>query len=173
MTILDASLHLSLSQAVTVTAVSANTIDLLATRDIGAGYETAFIITCEQSAAAAGAATVNFQVITSAAAALTTPTIIGQTDAIPKASLVSGMRPLVIPLPRSFINQLGQRYLGLQYTVGTGPLTAGIFSCRLELDYIGDSVASQIYPLVTFAATTPAGQMVPANLNTPSGYSIK
>jgi hypothetical protein len=42
------------------------------------------------SATAAGAATVNFQVVTSDNANLSTPTIIGQTDAIPKANLVVG-----------------------------------------------------------------------------------
>lgn len=129
----DFNLTLSVSQAVTASAVSGNTIDLGVARDIGAGEELNIYVNVEVSAAAAGAATVNFQVITSAAANLGSPTIIGQTDAIPKASLVAGTT-FAIPIPRSYINKLGQRYLGLQYTVGTGPLTAGTFSAGVIID---------------------------------------
>lgn len=131
--ITDANLTLSASQAVTATAFSTNTIDLGVNRDIGAGEELNIYVNIEQTATAAGAATVNFQIVTSAAANLSTPTIIGQTDAIPKASLVAGTQ-ITIPVPRSFINKLGQRYFGLQYTVGTGPLTAGIFSAGVVID---------------------------------------
>lgn len=133
--ITDANLTLSVSQAVTVSAVSGNTIDLLQARDIGAGEELNIYVNVEVSAAAAGAATVNFQVITSAAANLSSPTIVGQTDAIPKASLVAG-KQISIPVPRSFINALGQRFIGLQYTVGTGPLTAGTFSAGVVIDSV-------------------------------------
>lgn len=131
--ITDANLTLSASQAVTATAFSTNTIDLGVNRDIGAGEELNIYVNIEQTATAAGAATVNFQIVTSAAANLSTPTIIGQTDAIPKANLVAGTQ-ITIPVPRSFINKLGQRYFGLQYTVGTGPLTAGIFSAGVVID---------------------------------------
>lgn len=129
----DANLTLSASQAVTASAVSANTIDLGVARDIGAGEELNIYVNVEVGATASGAATVNFQVITSAAANLGSPTIIGQTDAIPKASLVAGTT-FAIPIPRSFINKLGQRYLGLQYTVTTGPLTTGTFSAGVIID---------------------------------------
>lgn len=131
--ITDANLTLSASQAVTATAFSANTLDLGTARDIGAGEELNVYVNIEQTATAAGAATVNFQIVTSANANLSTPTIVGQTDAIPKASLVAGTQ-LVIAVPRSFINKLGQRYFGLQYTVTTGPLTAGIFSAGIVID---------------------------------------
>src|SRR5438067_496334 len=116
MSITDANLTLSASQAVTATAFSTNTIDLGANpRDIGVGEELNIYVNVEVAATAAGAATVNFQIVTSAAANLSTPTIIGQTDAIPKANLVVGAQ-ILIPIPVSFINNLGQRYLGLQYT---------------------------------------------------------
>jgi hypothetical protein len=131
--ITDANLTLSAAQAVTATAFSTNTIDLGVARDIGAGEELNVYINVDVSATAAGAATVNFQVVTSANANLSTPTIIGQTDAIPKASLVAGNQ-ITVPVPRSFINKLGQRYLGLQYTVSTGPLTAGSFSAGVVID---------------------------------------
>ena len=146
--IVDALNKLSASQAVTASAVSGNTIDLSQARDINGaeGPSLNLIINVEQTVTAAGAATVNFQLITSAAAALTSPTIIGQTDAIPKASLVAGTQ-IVIPVPRSLINQLGQRYLGMQYTVGTGPLTAGIFTAYITLG-AGDQTGAmkKVYP---------------------------
>lgn len=144
--ITDVNLTLSVSQAVTASAVSGNTLDLNQVRDIGAGEELNIYVNVEVAAAAAGAATVNFQVITSAAPALTSPTIIGQTDAIPKASLVVGSQ-IIIPVPRSFINQLGQRYLGIQYTVGTGPLTAGTFSAGIIIDAPDNTAAlRKVYP---------------------------
>jgi|SRR5882762_6294663 len=126
--ITDASLTLSAAQAVTASAVSTNTIDLGQARDIGSGDEAQILIRVATTVTAAGAATVNFQVITSVSANLSTPTILGQSDAIPKAVLVAGAQ-IWLAVPRSFINKLGQRYLGLQYTVGTGPLTAGAFDC--------------------------------------------
>jgi len=131
--ITDANLTLSAAQAVTATAFSTNTIDLSQVRDIGAGEELNIYVNVDTTATAAGAATVNFQIVTSANANLSSPTIIGQTDAIPKANLVAG-KQIVIPIPRSFINQPGQRYLGLQFTVGTGPLTAGAFSSGVIID---------------------------------------
>jgi hypothetical protein len=144
--ITDSQLTLSASQAVTASAVSGNTIDLQNIRDTGAGEELNIYVNVEVAATAAGAATVNFQVITSASANLSSPTIIGQTDAIPKALLVVGAQ-ISIPLPRSFINQLGQRFLGLQYTVGTGPLTAGTFSAGVIVDAADNtSVTHKTYP---------------------------
>jgi len=129
----DAQNTLSSAQAVTSTAFSTNTIDLSQARDVGAGEELNVYVNVDTTATAAGAATVNFQIVTSANSNLSSPTIIGQTDAIPKASLVAGQQ-IIIPVPRSLINATGQRYLGLQYTVGTGPLTAGAFSAGVVID---------------------------------------
>src|SRR5689334_6225524 len=128
--ITDAFLVLSSAQAVTTSAVSTNTIDLSQARDIGPGEQLYVSITVDTTVTAAGAATVNFQLITSAAANLSSPTIIIQTDAIGKASLAAGQR-INLPIPHQTLAQgvaLGQRYLGVQYTVGTGPLTGGAFT---------------------------------------------
>lgn len=134
--ITDALLQLSNAQAVTASAVSTNTIDLGVARDIANGKTLQMAFTVDVAAAAAGAATVNFQVITSAAAALTSPNVIAQTDAIGKAELTAGRKPIVVTLSRAVLNALpiGQRYLGVQYTVATGPLTAGSFTANLVLD---------------------------------------
>lgn len=129
----DALLQLSSAQAVTATAVSTNTIDLSQARDIGAGIDFRAVFTVDVAATAAGAATVNFQVISSAAANLSSPTILVQTDAIAKTELTIGRRPIVLEIPASILaaQPIGQRYLGVQYTVTTGPLTAGSFSAAL------------------------------------------
>lgn len=131
--ITDAQNTLSASQVVTASAVSANTIDLTGARDVGAGEELNVVINVELAALAAGAATVRFELITSAAANLSSPTVIGASDVIPKASLPTGTE-IVIPVPRSLLNQLGQRYLGIQYTIATGPLTQGTFSAYVVID---------------------------------------
>jgi hypothetical protein len=130
----DALLQLSSAQAVTATAVSTNTIDLSQVRDIGSGSEVRAIFTVDVAATAAGAATVNFQVITSASAALSSPTVLLQTDAIAKTDLTLGRKPIVLEVPASILlaQPIGQRYLGVQYLVGTGPLTAGSFSCTIS-----------------------------------------
>lgn len=131
--LLDALLQLSSAQAVTATAVSANTIDLSVVRDLGPGRSLFAVWGVDTSAAAAGAATVTFQVITSAAANLSSPTVVSQTDAIPKADLTAGRKLFAQRIDPAILlaQPNGQRYLGVQYTVGTGPLTAGAFTCYI------------------------------------------
>ncbi|WP_301101090.1 Bbp16 family capsid cement protein [Propionivibrio sp.] len=125
----DALNQLSTAQAVTTTALSTNSIDL-GPQPANAGDPLVALITVDATATAAGAATVTFQVVSSASANLSTPTVLAQTDAIGKAELAAGRRP--IGLEFNFRNlTAGHRYLGLQYLVGTGPLTAGAFSCVL------------------------------------------
>ena len=62
-------------------------------------------------------------------------------DRIGKASLTLGVRPIMLPWPRSWANMPGLRYVGLQYTVATGPLTAGKFTAALVLQG-ADSVSN-------------------------------
>ncbi len=129
----DALLQLSNAQAVTASAVTANTIDLGTNRDIGSGEDLYAVFTVDESVTAAGAATVTFQVITSASADLSSPTVLVQSGAIPKADLTAGRKPISICVPPSALlaQPLGQRYFGGNYLIGTGPLTAGKFTCNI------------------------------------------
>lgn len=131
--ITDALLQLSAAQAVTATAVSTNSIDLGTNRDIGAGEDLYAVFNVDASVAAAGNAFVSFSVISSASANLAAPTVLASSGAIPKADLVAGRAPISIPIPQSVLTSLpiGQRYLGVRYTVTTGPLTAGSFTANI------------------------------------------
>lgn len=143
--ITDALLQLATAQAVTATAFSTNTIDLGVNRDIGQGTDLYVLIGVDTTATAAGAATVNFQIVSSANANLSSPTILMQTDAIAKTELTAGRKPIAICIPSAILlaQPIGQRYLGLQYTVGTGPLTAGAFSVAISLE---DPGVNKNYP---------------------------
>lgn len=131
--ILDKQLMVSDAQAVTATAVSTNAIDTqLASpiRDVGTGEEMRMVITCGLAALAAGAAVVTFEVIQADDAALTTNVeVLAGTGPIGKAAIVAGYTALDIVLPRNT-----RRYIGVRYTVGTGPLTQGTFSAGLVHD---------------------------------------
>lgn len=143
--LLDANLQLSGAQAVTTSAPSINTIDLTAVREMAMGGRLSVVFSVDVSVTAAGAATVAFQIVSSPNANLSSPTILAQTGAIPKADLIAGRRLFSIGLAQHALaaQALGQRYLGAQYAVGNGPLTAGAFSAWLS-DSKGDT--SVFYP---------------------------
>lgn len=130
---LDALLQLSSAQAVTATAVSTNAIDLSQSRDVAVGEDLYAVFGTDVTALAAGAATVTFEVITSANSDLSSPNVLVSTGPIGKAELTAGRAPICLCLPPSAYAALpqGQRYLGVRYTVGTGPLTAGAFTAHI------------------------------------------
>jgi hypothetical protein len=140
--ILDERTEFCSAQAVTATAIS-DVIDLGATptlRDIGNGHGAYLVIQCDESATASGSATVAFSLESDSTANLaTSPTVHLTTAAIGKATLVAGYRVLCIALP---IGVNYERYLGVRFTVATGPLTAGKFSAFITMDPTG----SHAYP---------------------------
>lgn len=127
----DKALEFSDSQAVTATAVSTGIVDLgatPATRNLGAVDDLYLTIVCTETAAAAGAATVTFSLESDSTADLaTSATVHTSTGAIGKAALTAGAKVAQIKIP----NGDYERYLGVRYTVDTGPLTAGKFDAFL------------------------------------------
>ena len=103
--------------------LSTNTVDLLATRDIGEGED--IYARVEVTTAASGGTSVEVQVVTADNAALSTNlTVIGSTGAIPVASLTAGARLAAKVNPR--LASKGQRYLGLLYVL-VGAVSAGAY----------------------------------------------
>jgi hypothetical protein len=118
--ITDKLLRVSEDQALTTTAVSTNTIDLSVARDMGEGQE--LFMNFAVTAALTGGTSVKFEVIQSASADLSSPTVIGSTDAVVSASLVAGYNTAVRVNPQ--IGSKGQRYIGARYTI-SGTYSAG------------------------------------------------
>tara|TARA_R110000868_G_scaffold107808_1_gene294825 strand:- start:20 stop:505 length:486 start_codon:yes stop_codon:yes gene_type:complete len=126
-------------QAVTATANSTNVIDLSLARDVGEGDDLYVSFSVGTAFTAAGAATLTPTVVVSAADTLTTPTTLGTGGTIAVASLVAGYTFVIRVNPQLFYSSttnssLGLRYLGVIYTVATGPMTAGTITADVVLD---------------------------------------
>ncbi len=133
--IVDDLMKLSAAQAVTTTAVSTNAVDLSLNRDLGPGKSLFLVWGCDETCTGAG--TVTFQAITSAAADLSSPSVVASTDAIAYTDFTAGRKLWAQRIDPAILkaNPNGQRYLGARYVVTSGPLTAGKFTC-----YVTDSL---------------------------------
>lgn len=126
--ITDKNVQVSTAQALTSgTIVSTDTIDLGVARDIGVGEELKIHINVDT--VFAGGTSVQPQIITSAAANLSSPTVLASMPALTLAQLTAGAR-FVFPVVPTNPPGNGQRYLGVQYvivgTFTTGNVTAAI-----------------------------------------------
>ncbi|MGC0818504.1 Bbp16 family capsid cement protein [Pantoea agglomerans] len=134
--ILDKLLMFSEAQAVTASAASNDVIDLGpidgTRRDIGVGYPLELFVNVNTTAAAAGAATVNIQLQTSPDNS--TWTTLTSSGDLALSALTSGKRVMSQKVPQGV-----QRYLRVNYVVGTGPLTAGAFTAGINLDVDNNS----------------------------------
>lgn len=124
-------------QAVTATAISTNVVDLRNANTPALVDESILehnmwlSILTTVAATAAGAATVTFSLESDSTADLaTSATVHYTTAAIGKATIIIGYQPVVTQLPAGSY----ERYLGVRYTVATGPLTAGSFLAWLSPD---------------------------------------
>lgn len=128
MSIVDNNLYMSDAQVVTATAASTKSLDFAtALRSIGSGEPIELVIQVAVAATASGAATVVFSLDDSADNS--SFTVVAQTPAIGKATLVAGYEAFRFRLPAGL-----QRYIQVTYTVATGPLTGGSFNAYLLLD---------------------------------------
>ncbi|EBA1891589.1 TPA: Bbp16 family capsid cement protein [Salmonella enterica] len=129
--ILDKLQMFSEAQAVTASAASTDTLDLAPLkgnrRDIGIGYPLEFWALVNTTATAAGAATLNVQLQTSPDNS--TWTTIYDSGALALSALTVGKRIVSAKVPAGVL-----RYLRVNYSVGTGPLTAGAFTSGINLD---------------------------------------
>ncbi len=118
--------------AITVTRNSINVIDLKKVgQDIGAGEPLFVMITVTTTFTAAGAATLQIALVTDDNAGLATPTVLqDQVAVLPVASLVAGLE---IPM-RIHPSSVMEQYLGIVYTVATGPMTAGALTAGIVKD---------------------------------------
>ena len=130
--ITDKLLRVSEDQAITTTAFSTDTIDLSVARDIGEG--TALYMNFAVTTALANGTSVKFEVVTSANANLSSPTVVGSSDAVLTAALTAGKNVVVRINPD--IGGKGKRYLGVRYTV-SGTFNAGKITADV-VETIGD-----------------------------------
>ncbi len=117
-------------QAITASADSTNVIDLgvagtpygaaaALNDDIGKGAPVPLLVQVTTAMTAVGAATLVVNISTGATAAL--GTTIAASAVIPVADLVAGYQIPIQFLP----NKIAERYLGIEYVVVNGPMTAG------------------------------------------------
>lgn len=133
--ILDKTNEFSVDQVITATAISTNVIDLNPHGtnddiDIGAGEPVWLVVQMDETATAAGAATVTVSLESSAASGLTSSRVHFSTIALALADMTAGAEVARVRLPGGDY----LRYLGVRYTVATGPLTAGKFSAFIVKD---------------------------------------
>ncbi|MHC8403594.1 Bbp16 family capsid cement protein [Pseudomonas sp. TMB3-21] len=136
----DKQAEFSDSQVVTATAISTNVYDLFpvgngvnsnTVRDIGVGEDVYLVVQVDAAATAAGAGTVTVTLESSTTADLATaPTVHFSSKAYALAELTANKTLMAIKLPADAY----KRYIGVRYTVGTGPLTAGSFSAFFAKD---------------------------------------
>lgn len=134
MSYLDAENEFSDAQAVTSTAISENVIDLgLAASDIGAGEPIYLVVLTQTAATDTGSdATLTVTLESDSTADLaTSATTHFSTGAMAFADFSpAGTVLAAVALP---IDEY-ERYLGVRYTVASGPLTAGNFDAFLTKD---------------------------------------
>lgn len=127
--------NLSVINNAGATYILGDTIDLGATptlRDLGPS-QTLYVVARVSDAilASAGAATVQFKLVSDSTADLaTSPTTHLDSGAIAKATLVAGYTIFASQLPFGAY----ERYLGITYTVATNNLTAGKVDAFLTAD---------------------------------------
>lgn len=129
MSYVDNNLVMSDSQAITTTAASTKSIDTqTATRNLGAGEEIDLVINVAVAASSLSASTITFALQDSADNSSFTDVVVGPAVAVATLA-TAGTEVLRITLPRTL-----RRYIQVNYTVATGPFTAGAYTAYLTDD---------------------------------------
>ena len=124
----DRSTYMSLDQALTATAASTDYIDLTSAKNLGIGTDLFLVFSVSTTFTAAGAATLDMVLQGDPSSAAFGAAVTLHTFAqIAKATLVAGYT-IVTPIP---IFAAKQRYIRMNYTVGTGPYTAGALRAHI------------------------------------------
>lgn len=98
-------------------------------KDIGRSRNVEILVQVSTTFTSGGAATLQVDIISDDDAALGSPTVLQSSAAIPVASLVAGYQ-FRLALPAG----ISERYLGVQYTIGTAAMTAGALTAGLIAD---------------------------------------
>lgn len=135
MSIIDRQNQFSDAQAVTATAISTDVIDTgtpeQTLKDLGAGVPLYLVVTTDATFTAAGAATLDVSLESAENAEISTGAVVHfRTGPKALAALAGGNKVVVVALPSDEY----KRYLGVRYTVATGPMTAGAVSAYLTRD---------------------------------------
>lgn len=131
--------------AITVTRASTNVLDLLSARDIGGGDDIEMHVQVLTAFTAAGAATLEIAFQTSATAGGTYVDLI-RSPVIAVADLTVGSQVFRYKLPVMQLNEKTspKQFIRLNYTVSTGPMTAGAIFAYLTGG--GDRQVTYTYP---------------------------
>jgi len=129
--ILDKNLLMSNAQAVTATAASTDVIDLGLAYDLGNGDDIEVICQVGTAFTAGGAATMTVAVQGSVDNSTFFDLML--TRAIPVASLTAGSEPCRYRIPSPGAGQVLPRFIRMNYTIATGPMTAGTITAGLAL----------------------------------------
>lgn len=137
---IDKQAEFSDAQAVTATAISDNVMDLISNasgknplRDIGTGQDVYLVVVTQTAATDTGSdATLTVSLESDSTENLaTSPTVHFTTGALAFAAFSpAGSVLAAVKLPKGDY----ERYLGVRYTVASGPLTAGNFDAFLTTD---------------------------------------
>jgi hypothetical protein len=131
------------SAAITVTRNSANVYDLIVARDLAPGEDLYWSTLVTTAFAGAGASLTAALTAADDAALTVNPTTLATSGAVAVASLALGYK-IRKEVSRNLVYPIGQRYLGVIYTVASGPFTAGKIYSGMTLAAQDDS--GIIYP---------------------------
>lgn len=134
MSMTDRQTWLSRAQALTTGTEYSDAYDAGLARDIGRGHPVRALVTVSTTFADGTNETINL--VESANADLSSPTVLATTGAVLEAALTAGAKLMDVAIPKT-----SKRYVGFQF-VASGTHTAGAVNALLVLDTdSGDSYA--------------------------------